>query len=103
MISVTQKNNFGCGVACLAYALKIDYDYLIKSSRIKKQAENKGFTCRELIEILKSNSLNYCYKYLKPKLKKKIYEDGSIVFIKVSKKYPIGHYLIRTNNLWIDP
>ena len=102
MISVTQKDNFGCGIACLAYALKIDYDYLIKSSRIKNQVENKGLTCRKLVEILKSNGLDYCYKYIKTKTKK-IYDEGSIVFIRRYKRYPVGHYLIRTNNIWMDP
>jgi len=32
-----------------------------------------------------------------------MYEDGVIVFIKRSVRYPAGHYLARMNGQWMDP
>jgi len=43
------------------------------------------------------------YKYIKGKIRKKIYQDNTIVFIKRSKKYPYGHYLSRYKSSWMDP
>jgi hypothetical protein len=47
--------------------------------------------------------LKYEYKYVNQKINKRLYKDGTIVFIKRCKRYPFGHYLIRHNNKWMDP
>jgi hypothetical protein len=56
-----------------------------------------------LVAILDRSGYFYQYRYLKPRLRKIIYRDDVIVFIKRSKKYPFGHYLVRYQNLWMDP
>lgn len=101
MKSVTQQDLYGCGLACVSFLVRQEYQQITNTKR-KKQAKTKGFTCKELVEILSSFGLNYQYKYLKTKWKKKIYQDGVIVFVKRSKRYPSGHYLARLNNTWMD-
>ncbi len=102
MKSVTQKHNFGCGVACVAFITGKSYGEVV-SVLGEKRAENEGFYCRDLVSALSKFSLAYTYKYVKPRIQRQIHQDGVIVFIKRSKKYPAGHYLARHNGLWMDP
>lgn len=102
MNSVTQKHNFGCGIACIAFIVKINYSKVLSHLSFT-QAENTGFNCQELVQVLSKFNHIYLYKYLKPKLKRKIYQNGIIVFIKRSTKYPSGHYLTYSDGQWMDP
>ncbi|MCL5970876.1 MAG: hypothetical protein M1450_05270 [Patescibacteria group bacterium] len=105
MKPVKQDDDFGCAVACVAFVLNTRYSNAIKFFRNgKKRAERiPNFYCRELVEILNNAGLNYQYKRFKPKIRRKIHKEKSIVFIRRSKKYRYGHYLVRFNNLWMDP
>jgi len=100
--SITQKHEFGCGVACVAFVVNKSYEEAVEILG-RKRAAKKGFYCRDLVKVLKRFNLNYSFRYLQPRLKQKIYQDRIIVFIKRSKKYPFGHYLVRYKNLWMDP
>lgn len=104
MEPVMQENPLGCSVACVAFILKISYQ---SSLTLFKKGESKaiktGFYCKEIVEVLKNRGLCYEYKYIKNKVKKKIYKAGSIIFIRRSKKNPTGHYLCRVGNVWMDP
>ncbi len=102
MEPITQQDSYGCGLACVAFLVEKEYQQ-ISCLITKKQAQTKGFICKDLTKLFLHFGLNYEYKYLNQKLKRKIYKDGVIVFIKRSKKYPSGHYLARLNNLWMDP
>lgn len=102
MKSVSQKHNFGCGAACAAFVLRKNYSEIV-SILGKTKAGSKGFTCRDLATMLLKFGLVYSYCYLKLKLKRKIYRNGVIVFIKRSREYPIGHYLTWYHGLWMDP
>lgn len=98
---VTQKNSLGCGVASVAYVLEIAYEdamLYFDSDKVKRS----GCYCKDLLGVLKQNRVNCCHRYLKGYLKKKIYKSRTIVFIKKSKRYPAGHYLVRTNDGWHD-
>jgi len=101
---IKQEDSFGCGVACVASILDINYQNslnLFKNGRIK--ANNTGFLCKDIIESLTKRGLSYEYKYITKKIRKKIYKPNTIVFLKISKKYPSGHYLCRIGNRWMDP
>lgn len=101
---VKQKDEFGCGVACVAALLSITYQQALKlfdDGYVK--AKTKGFLCKEVCLALNKLGRNYKYKYVKNRLKNKIYQLGVIVFIKKSKKYPANHYLLRVENKWLDP
>ena len=106
MKAIAQEDPYGCGVACVAFVLKIKYENALSlfengQTRVK---EIPDFYCREIVTILKSNTdKHFDYKYVKPRLRKKIYKDGVIVFIEKSKKYKYGHYLVRFEDKWMDP
>lgn len=69
----------------------------------RNYAKYRGYYCKDLINVLSKLGLTYSYKYIKQQLKGKIYKEGVIVFIKRSKKYPVGHYLTRFGRQWMDP
>ncbi len=101
---IKQEDDFGCGVACTAKALNISY---IKSlslfSNGKFRASHNGFLCEGIKIALSKKGKKYDYYYSNNKLRRQIYSNGTIVFIKRSKKYPSGHYLYRDNEKWMDP
>ena len=99
---ITQKNPFGCGIACTAFVLGLSYSKTLNLFENGKYKANKsGFYCKEIVNVLGCEE--FSYKYVKDRIKNKIYKDYSIVFIKRSKKYPAGHYLCRYKNKWMDP
>jgi hypothetical protein len=98
---VTQEDSLGCGVASVAYVLGITYkDAMLYFD--PNEVKKSGCYCKDLLGAMKENKINCCYKYLRKHLRKKIYKLRTIVFIKKSKKYPAGHYLVRTNDGWHD-
>lgn len=100
-VPIRQKDNLGCGIACLAFVANRSYEEIVND--LGKEKIKKGLYCREIVQYLKK--LGYakteCH-YLKSKWRKKIYQNKTIVFIR-SKKYPYGHYLVRYKNFWMDP
>jgi len=102
--SITQQGPSGCAVACVAQLLNITYDRaisLFKGGRIKEIY--LGFYCKEIVTVLRKKGINCNFRYISKENANKIYKNGTIVFIKRTKKYPQGHYLIRSNNSWMDP
>ena len=99
---VCQRDNFGCGIACLAFITGRSYEKIAEELD-KEKAKTEGFSCRELIAYLKSLGYRAEYHYLNQKVAKKIYREKTIVFLKQSKKFPSGHYLTRYHTLWMDP
>lgn len=102
MKTVEQRDLFGCGAACVAFVLKEGYSKVVILLE-RDKARSKGFFCKDLTRVLLKFGQNYSYKYLKPRLRKKIYKKGVIVFIRRSKRYPTGHFLVRHSGLWMDP
>lgn len=100
--SITQEFDYGCGIACFAFALGFTYkeaaNYLGKS-----QANSSRFWVKDFVAALNKAGKPYVSKHVKPSLLKKIYEEGTIVLIRRSKHYPAGHYLIRHQGYWMDP
>lgn len=101
---IRQEDVSGCGVACVAALLGITYQQALKQfSKSGSQARNKGFLCKEICMVLHKLNKNYSHKYVKNRLRRKIYRPGTIVFIKKSKRYPPGHYFLRSEDGWLDP
>ena len=105
MEPVKQVDSLGCGVACVAYILKARYQKSIRFfANGRKKAKATGFLCKEIVAALDRADLKYEYKYIKCGIKSRIYLPGTIVFLGRSRKYPKGHYLVRSdNNEWMDP
>jgi len=51
---------------------------------------------------LKKRHLDYKSSKVNDKTKKYLNKIGSIVFIKRSKKWPSGHYLLKTSKGWMN-
>ena len=101
---VVQEDPLGCGIACVAAVLMVSYqESLDLFDDGQRKAKEVGFFCKEIVMALKKRGLEYEYKYIKDKLRKRIYKKGTIVFLRRFKKYSSGHYLCRLNNKWMDP
>lgn len=100
--SITQESDFGCGIACFAFAVNLSYK---QASRFlgHEQSNSDRFWIKDFNSALNRAGVKYDYKYLKPRLLKNIYQDGTIVLIRRSRIYPSGHYLIRYDGQWMDP
>ncbi len=99
---ITQEDEMGCGAACVAFIANTTYAQAVNILGLKK-ARTVGFRLKELVDSLDHFGLSYKFKHVKPKMEQSIYQDGVIVFIRRSARYPYGHYLVRNNNLWADP
>lgn len=100
--AITQKDEMGCGAACVAFAASASYEE-VADILGRPKAQTVGFLVREIIVALDKFDLKYAYKYMKPHFRASLHEEGVIVFIKRSPRYPGGHYLIRHQGLWMDP
>ncbi len=101
---LVQEHASGCGVAVTAQVANITYKKALGLFHDGEfRAELRGFYCREIIRSLRKKELNYRFFYLTRRNRRKIYKNKAIVYIKKSRKYPQGHYISRSNNLWIDP
>ncbi len=100
--SITQEFDYGCGVACYAFALGVTYKDAEKRLG-EKQAHSERFWVNDLMKALNDAGLAYERKYVKPHVRPLIDQEGVIVLIGISKDHPVGHYLIRHNDMWMDP
>jgi hypothetical protein len=104
MKSIAQQDTTGCGIACIAYIVGSTYDEIIKmSGKSNKFLRYQGLYCKELVGILSKFNKNYVCRYFKNKLKDELNQFGTIVLIRRSKDYPLGHYLVKTDSGWMDP
>ncbi|MGB4957266.1 MAG: hypothetical protein WBO49_02365 [Candidatus Saccharimonas sp.] len=100
--SITQEFDYGCGIACFAFATNQTYqqaaDWLGE-----EQASSNRFWCKDLVAALNSYGLGYLSGYARPHIMEKMELEGAIVLLRRSKVYPVGHYLIRCKDAWMDP
>ncbi len=103
-LPVTQKQGCGCAVACVAYILNTSYDAALQLFTKPKRAIDQGFLCGDIAGALKKSGLDYSYEKAVPQNKHLLDKPLVIVFIARSKKYPIGHFLVRTESrFWMNP
>lgn len=99
--SVTQKLDYGCGVACLAYICNITFeqavDFLGKEYSVKH-----GWRPSDLVAALNRQGFSYKNHYVRKK-RGLNFSNGTIVLIERSANYPVGHYLVLDNGHWMDP
>jgi hypothetical protein len=108
---IHQKDLNGCGIAALANLLNKSYDFIKKDFEKKFYTIEKGINIADLVRYLETKNLKYKSKFFNQN-KKYIYNkidgdkyskiENSITLICKSKKYPVGHYLLRKNKIWID-
>ncbi len=100
--SVTQEFDYGCAIACMAFVLENSYSRTIELLNPNQQFSER-FYIKDLTSELSRLGKSYSSRYVKPHLRKKIYQEAAIVLIARSKTYPVGHYLVRHNKMWMDP
>ncbi|HEB46924.1 MAG TPA: hypothetical protein ENI22_00455 [Candidatus Pacearchaeota archaeon] len=99
---ITQEHPMGCGVACVASLLGISYEKALNLFN-KDHTSTKGYYLKDIILALKKKKLNYQDSKVTNNAKKYLKIPGSIIFIRRSKKYPAGHYLLKTKEGWMNP
>ena len=106
-----QKDMNGCGIACLANLLEKDYDFVKKDFEKKFYKIDKGVNIADMVRYLQMYNLKYKSKFFNQKDFEKVKKEAnkyskienSITLIAKSPKHKLGHYLLRTKNVWIDP
>ncbi len=98
---IPQEEPMGCAVACVAFLFGVSYKKSLKLFKIKK-ADKPNFYCKDIVKILNKKGLNYVYGKAIPKDKKYLGNIGTIVFIRRSKRFQFGHYLLKTEKGWMN-
>ena len=91
----------GCSVACVASLTNSSYKQAQKLFE-KNHSATRGYYLDEVVRALAKKGFNYKSGKLTAKTKKYLAKNGSIIFIKRSKKFPAGHYLLRTSKGWMN-
>ena len=103
MNPVTQEHPYGCAVACAAALCGMRYTHALKLFTHPSAAAAKGYYCTDICAALLRNGKRYRYGKLSPQTRKQLERAGTIAFIARSKKYPAGHYLLKTEKGWMNP
>ncbi len=104
-----QKDINGCGIACLANLLHTDYDLVKKEFEKNFYSIHRGINIADMVRFLKLHNLDYTSKFFNqktydPKEASKYSKlPNSITLIAKSEKYPVGHYLLKVGEGWVDP
>ena len=100
--STVQEEPMGCAIACVAHASNINYKNAKALFSNPDKSITKGYLCREIVNALKKASLSYKYVKFNKERESFLDKPGTMVFIE-DKKYPQGHYIIRTSKGWMNP
>lgn len=100
--SITQEDGMGCGVACVAFVAGITYSQAVQKLG-KEKAKTIGFHLKELADVLSVYNFTYKCRHANSTSRSEQLSDGTIVFIRRSRRYPYGHYLVRHEDKWMDP
>lgn len=99
--SVTQKLDYGCGVACFAYICDLTFEQAVDLLG-KEYSVKHGWRPSDLVTALSRYGLSYRNRYVRTKQDSR-FPNGTIVLIERSFVYPVGHYLALDNDRWMDP
>ena|SRR3989338_6297977 len=103
MKPITQEAPMGCGIACCASLAGLSYKQMRKyfdNGDIKDKTS--GFYNKDIVDALEKVGIRAKGYSVKKWGNKKV-KVGTIVFVRRSKKYPEGHFLLKTKNGWMNP
>jgi len=100
---VTQEDEWGCGVACIASLLGTTYqEALVIAETAKGRGINSkpsGLELHDIAKALKSEGMKVVADWSPRKV-----PNGTIAFISGGKRYgKDGHYILKTPKGWMDP
>ncbi len=102
-LPLVQEHGAGCAVACAAYILDVSYQEALKLFDKPVHAIDQGFLCEEVVVALRKGGLSYLYEEVSPFNQYLLDQPFTIVFLAISKKYPLGHFVVRTeHNCWMN-
>jgi hypothetical protein len=99
--SVTQELDYGCGVACFAFVTNMTFQQAIVFLGREYSVAN-GWRPTDIVAALNNFGYRYKNNYVRRK-QLNSYTNGTIVLLERSIDYPVGHYLVMHNQLWMDP
>ncbi|MFZ1301453.1 MAG: hypothetical protein WAQ27_02650 [Candidatus Microsaccharimonas sp.] len=99
--SITQEMPYGCGIACFAFVANLTYKET-EAFLGEEQAKNNRFIVKHFREELNRFGLPYISKHVRPDQAIEP-REGTIVLLRRSKQFPVGHYLAYHNGKWMDP
>lgn len=106
---IAQKDSMGCGVACVANRLGISYDNALLLFEYPEYARTIGYKCKYIVGALQKAGLDVRLHHVKAidrnALASRIIllPDGAIVLLEKSPSYPYQHYLLKSQDCWVDP
>lgn len=100
---VTQESPMGCGVACCASLASLSYKQMRKHFEKGEIKDcTTGFYNKDIISAL--SKVGFLAKgYSAKRRGNKRINPGTIIFIKRSKDYPEGHFLLKIQRGWMNP
>lgn len=102
--AVSQEHPMGCAVACVASLCNIEYAEALQLFQHPENAWTRGFYCEEVVTALSKFGLKCGFeKFELIKHFKTVHQVGTIVFVGMNPKYPMGHFLLRTQHGWMNP
>lgn len=99
---ITQEAPMGCAIACSASLAGLSYKQMREYFDNGKTKESiSGFYNRDIINALNKLKIRTQAFSIK-NWRNRIMKPGIVVFISRSKAYPLGHYLLKTKNGWMN-
>jgi len=99
--SITQESPNGCGIACFAFVCNISYKQA-EEFLGQEQAKSDRFIIKNFRDELNRYGLRYKSSHIRPG--QIIYPtEGTIVLLRRSPQFPVGHYLAFHQGKWMDP
>lgn len=99
--SITQEAPYGCGIACFAFVCGLTYRQAEKFLG-PEQAKSNRFMVKHFREELNRFGLHYGSRHVRP-VQTIEPKQGTIVLLRRSPEFPVGHYLAFHEGKWMDP
>lgn len=100
---ILQEAPMGCAIACAASLAGLSYKKMrAYFNNAKARESTAGFYNRDIVGALSKIEMVVKACSIKRFGNRKI-KIGAIIFIKRSKNYLAGHYLLKTKNGWMNP
>lgn len=100
---IPQKDSMGCGVACVANRVGINYDEALALFKYPDYAKTTGYKCKYIVQALQNAGINARLKHIRREQPLSDLPVGTIIFLERSARYPHQHYLLKVEDGWLDP
>ncbi len=102
---IAQEHELGCAVACVANMLEISYSeaYTLFND-IHSQVLYFGFACPQIVYALDKAGWDSDITFVRDDYNalKMIEQENTIIYLDKSDCCPMGHFLLRKSDRWID-